>query len=163
MMMLVASILAATPPSDAALELIRLRVAGAFAEPEVVEDVAEAHFGESSLKMWSVQEDGVWTRVVEIIPKKRPKGLAGYLRHWRASHGCTAEESRDLPPSKRSGSPPPPQVTFRGSCEGGDAYILRVLLIGDVVYELHVDRRGLDAPLRRAMLRLLARVELKAP
>lgn len=164
--LLLAALAAAAADPPPALDLKHLRVAGAFGDPEVEPHYGDSHFGAASLRMWSVNDGaGLWSRVVEIVPERRPRGLAGYVGHWRSGHGCTAREVRDLPPSKRTGSAPPPQVTFEGSCEGGDAYITRVLVVGAVVYELHVDRRigASRGSLPDAMKALLARVELKAP
>jgi hypothetical protein len=160
----------AQPTADATaakpLALRRLTVRSGFERAEVIErkNEQEAHWGKvPAVRSWAVRsEDQVWTRVIEIqLGDRSPRSLSGYLPRWLKSHGCTAKEVVDLPPLKQ-GSRTPPQLTFSGSCKGGERYLKRVLLLGDTAYELHVDASPLvkAARLREALLALFARLEL---
>ena len=86
---------------------------------------------------------GVSYRLVRATPRARPRWprrRAELLRRWRAAHACSADVVAAIPPL-RLGARTPPQITFAGSCEGGDRYVARLLLIGGLGYELHVDQR----------------------
>jgi len=150
------------------LLLRRLTVRSGFERAEVLEpkDEEEAHWGRvAAVKSWSVRgEDQVWTRVVEIqLGARSRRSLSGYLPRWLQSHGCVAREVKDLPPLKQ-GSRALPQLTFSGSCKGGEIYLMRVILIGDTAYELHADAspQVKGARLRAALLALFSRLELGA-
>jgi hypothetical protein len=112
---------------------------------------------------------GVSYRLARLEPHARPhwpKRRADWLRRWRAGHACTARFVDAIPPSRR-GKLVPPQMTFAGSCEGGDRYVMRVLVVDRVAYELHVDhlaRAGgaavSEAELGKALARLVAGASL---
>lgn len=150
------------------LVLRRLTVKSGLERAEVLErkDEQEAHWGKvAALRSWAVRgKDQVWTRVIEIqLGERSPRRLAGYLPRWLKSHGCTAKEVKDLPALKQ-GTREPPQLTFAGSCKGGERYLKRVLLLGDTAYELHVDASPMtkEVRLREALLALFSRLELGA-
>lgn len=149
----------AGPPGP--LRLQRLTVAGFQRAERTEREDEEAHWGRVSTRSFSLKGEGQeWKRVVEIrLGRRSPRGLEGYLRHWRASHGCTAKEVHDLPKTTR-GLDAPPQLTFSGVCKGGDAYIIRVLLLGDTAYELHADSYVRGGPLRPRFLELLSAVQV---
>jgi len=149
------------PPGPLALR--RLTVAGFQRAERVEREDEEAHWGRVSTRSFSLKGEGQeWKRVVEIrLGRRSPRSLKGYLRHWRASHGCTAKEVRDLPKTMR-GSDAPPQLTFAGVCKGGDAYIIRVLLLDDTAYELHADSYARGGPPRPRFLELLSAVQVPA-
>jgi hypothetical protein len=148
-------------PAPEPLKIGTLSVSG-FEHAEVLE-VTEtvAHWGEVTSRSWAVAQGGIFKRVVEHrLGSKAPRTLAGYFRHWRALHGCTAKEVSNLPATRRE--PPLPEITFEGSCKGGDTYLMRVFRLGDAAYELHVDGPVGISPqkLRAAMLELLKQVAL---
>jgi len=146
------------------LELAALRVKAGFEKAEIHEEKAEqGAWGRATEKTWSVRtEKGVWWRVVEVVPQKPPRSLAGFLGRWLANHGCAAKEVKDLPPLSHEGLAPV-QLAFGGSCKGGDLYLIRVALLGDRAYEFHVDTGVASAPadLRAEMKALLEQVEFK--
>ncbi len=152
------------------LVLRRLIVRPGLERPEVIERAAhdDAHFGRVAMKSWSsLDDDGVWTRVVELqLGRRSPRTIAGYLEHWRRSHGCTTTQVEDVPPLGRLPHLPP-QLTFGGSCEGGDIYLMRVVILAGTAYELHADtsianvRQGPMPPLRPALAALLDRLALR--
>jgi hypothetical protein len=85
---------------------------------------------------------GVSYRLVRVTPRARPRWprrRAELLRRWRAGHACTAALVDAFPPLRRSARTPP-QITFAGSCEGGDRYLARLLSLDRLIYELHVDQ-----------------------
>jgi len=110
--------------------------------------------------------DHVCRRVVEHeLGARGPRDLSRYLARWRAHHHCAVKLVRDLPPL-RLGVWVPPQLTFAGSCEGGDFFVIRVVHLGDTGYELHADWQlrvgGADGSQRlRPVLRaLLSEIKL---
>lgn len=158
--------IAADAPAARPLVLRRISIRFGFERAVPVDDEErdEAHWGKvNASRSWSTQsQDRVWTRVKELVLGPRsPRTLAGYLARWRTIHGCAAREVKDLPPLERGGRALP-QVTFGGTCEGGDAFLTRVLLVDDTAYELHADGSALQvkAPrLREALQELLSRID----
>lgn len=158
---------AATPAQAEPLELGALVVRSGFEKAERFDDEAGAQsfWGKASVTQWSAsRESGASWRVVELVPARPAKAVTGYLARWRASHGCTANEVKDLPRSVRDGKELP-QLTFEGSCKGGDRFVMRVLVVDGRAYELHADARvvGSKVDLRAELKALLERVELRPP
>lgn len=115
-------------------------------------------WGPAQERSWSkTSTSGATLRVVEVVPARPATSLKGYLARWRAGHGCTAQELR-LPPLRLG-----PELSFRGSCKGGDIYAIKVLLAKGRVYELHADTRvgGPAADLPAALQALAQAVELR--
>jgi hypothetical protein len=112
---------------------------------------------------------GVSYRLVRVTSRARPRWprrRTDLLRRWRAAHACTAVLV-DVASPLRRGARPPPQITFAGSCEGGDRYVTRLLSIDGLIYELHVDQAlranapaVSDAELREAFARLVGLTRL---
>jgi hypothetical protein len=159
-MRLLLTLLLSSSDGGTALELRALTIASGFDDATVDRYESDAFFGHCSATQRSVRVGKVWRRVVELTPTKR-RTLDGYLGAWRGNHGCTADEVRGVTSLTRRGVRPP-QLTFGGSCEGGDTYLLRVILLEGVAYELHVDTSVMTkVELRGELEDLLSRVELK--
>lgn len=142
-----------------ALQLRALTVTG-FEAAAVETFDGDAFFGKVTARSLTARRGEVTARVVELAPT-RVRRLDGYLAAWRKHHGCTAKEVQGLPALRR-GATTPPQLTFGGVCEGGDTFLIRVVALEGVAYELHVDAPALGgADLRPAMEDLLERVELR--
>lgn len=160
MSFLLALLLSSPDGGAAAVELRSLTLGRGFEAAAVESFDGDGFFGRLTARSRSVAWGAITARVVELAPPKARR-LDGYLAAWRAQHGCTAKEVKGLPLLARQGTTPP-QLTFGGACEGGDAYLIRVIALAGVAYELHVDAPvASGADLREAMRDLLSRVELR--
>ena len=163
---------AAARPDPIPLEALTVRSGFEQAQLQERGSEDEPYWGKVHARLLTVEgAQGLVTQVVELrLGPEAPRNLAGYLRSWRASHGCTATQIRDVP-ALRLGASEPPQLTFEGTCKGGDVFVNRVLLVGQVAYELHVYALiGRETPgahtgprLREAMRDLASRIEPSAP
>jgi hypothetical protein len=112
--------------------------------------------------------EGITYRLIEHKPRKRLASLkpAQLLRRWQASHACAPLLRHDPPPLRR-GRQAPPQITFAGTCEGGDVFVVRLLLVDGVGYEIHADFLVRNGPnpspqaLDRAFARFVASASLR--
>lgn len=124
---------------EVTLPHLAVTLAGAGLE-RLVEEEGAGPWGAARIA-WhsSTGADGITRRVAHIQPRRapRPSRLARFLSTWRKSHGCVARTTRAFFATRRRAATPP-QLTFQGSCEGGDHYRLRVLVVGGAVYLLQV-------------------------
>jgi hypothetical protein len=128
--------------ADEKFQLEALRVPVGFARAEVLErhDEHDPHWGAISLRQYSLQlPSHIWWRIVEIkLGPKAPRTLKHYLEHWHQNHGCSGMLV-DGVPALRRGDEKLPQITYSGACEAPEEFIVRVVIVGDLVYELHAD------------------------
>jgi len=89
-----------------------------------------------------INDDRIMRHVIVITPK-RPHRFKGYLAEWLHHHKCTGEEIRVGGASRFDTTTEPAeipaQVTWTGSCAGGDHYIARAIGVGHQIVELHLD------------------------
>jgi hypothetical protein len=107
------------------------------------------------------EDDGTSYEIV-LITLKRPRAFHGYLARWQHNHKCTAAERQIGKPIEISAvgrklKEIPPQLTWSGTCAGGDTYIVRAIAIGRQIVEaqvwLNIGRSG--ANLERSFSTLL--------
>jgi hypothetical protein len=118
-------------------------------------------------------EAGVSYQVMLFTPKRALK-VSGYLERWRHSHKCSArtlqigEATRFQARAGEGASPQaippqatPSQITWGGSCAGGDFYIARAVSVGKQIVVLSASKFiGSQASLDEAFVRLLNQAKL---
>jgi hypothetical protein len=117
--------------------------------------------GVISERWWKRDANGVTERIAEYRMRKSLTPAA-WLEQWRSGHGCAAAVTRRIEPIARLKAP---QLTFTGACKGGEAYVIHLVQLKNVMVEIQVDAEiqvdtKLDVELEEAMRALLARVRL---
>jgi hypothetical protein len=110
---------------------------------------------------WRSRETAHGAERIAELELRKPQSPQEWLAGWRRSHDCTAEVQTE-PALRLAGAWP--QLTVRGSCEGGDHYVMQVVQVESAIIELHVDSTRLDADegrLIETMRSLLARATIR--
>jgi hypothetical protein len=133
---------------------------------ERFESESDTAWGAAKEVQHSGHQDDVALRVVAVLPKKPVKNAAARLPRvlevFRKHHKCVAEKTTSFAAAQTLKGVS--HLTFAGICAGGDRYVIRVLTVGDEIYELHADvpmRGPGQAQLNDAFERLLKSVEIK--